>query len=399
MSCRVVVITPWHGETAHLLDGYRRAWQRATVVTVDNATPAATRLILASQHAAGDGVYLRNDANVGFAAANNQGYAAACALDPDVIVYANSDTVGESWLVDLIASDVTRDDALYGPALGHQLVAGRWLPYLEGWCIAATPAAWNRLVLPLIGRDGPWDAGAYPGPYWEDNDLCWRAMHAGMSLVHTRWPIQHLGGQSAGPLLRHAASFERNRAAFAAAVLAWAEHREPPPAEHPYWRWLAHASDMRHHLPWLAARAEGVCVELGCSQGVSAAALLWGVEQRGGQVVSVSTDDVAHLYPDRSAWSLIRGDSTDERTLAAFRERVREPINLLLLDSQHTYAHVGRELALWSPLVRRGGVIAVHDTEFAPGVRRAVEEFAAQRTWPVTFVLPDFGLGILEVPA
>lgn len=397
MSRRVAVVTPWHGDTAHLLEGYRRAWQRAIIISVDNATPYATRMQLVAQHAAGDGVYLRNPTNVGFAAANNQGCAAALAQEPDVIVFANSDTAGEPWLVDLIAGDVIRDDALYGPALGAQLVAGRWLPYLEGWCIAGTPAAWRKLTLPLRGHDGPWDADAYPGPYWEDNDLCWRALQAGISLVQTNWPIQHLGGRSAGPLVQHGASFEQNRATFAARVLAWADRQPPPLRDHPYWHWLSQPSDMRHHLPWLAASAEGVCVELGCDRGVSAAALLWGVERRGGTVISVSTDDVARLYADRPAWRFLRGDSTDERTLAAFREQIREPISLLLLDSRHTYAHVGRELALWSPLVRRGGLIAVHDTEYAPGARRAVAEFAERRAWPLTFVLPDFGLGILEV--
>jgi hypothetical protein len=73
-----------------------------------------------------------------------------------------------------------------------------------------------------LSTPGPWDAHAYPGPYWEDNDICLRALAQDIALIQTQWPIQHKGGRSAGPLVTHGDTFERNRATFAARVgQAW----------------------------------------------------------------------------------------------------------------------------------------------------------------------------------
>ena len=59
---------------------------------------------------------------------------------------------------------------------------------------------------------------------------------------------------------------------------------------------------------------------------------------------------------------LIRGDSHDSRTL----ERVKkilggEELDFLFIDGDHTYEGVRRDFEMYSPLVRRGGVVAFHD--------------------------------------
>jgi len=59
---------------------------------------------------------------------------------------------------------------------------------------------------------------------------------------------------------------------------------------------------------------------------------------------------------------LVRGDSHDPGTL----ERVREilggqELDFLFIDGDHTYEGVKRDFEMYSPLVRRGGVIAFHD--------------------------------------
>jgi len=206
------VVTCWYGETADLVGDYLRAVGGADqIVTVDNATPYATMIALRSWHEGkSPHRYVRNADNVGFAAGNNQGYGLA---DRDVIVFLNSDIAGAPDLPAIIANDV-RDGYLYGPSLGQHLVYGRWIPYLEGWCVAATRATWDRLILP--GERGPWAATAMPGLYWEDNDICLRALQAGIGLVQTVWPIEHKGGMSAGPLPHHAETYEANRAVFVA---------------------------------------------------------------------------------------------------------------------------------------------------------------------------------------
>lgn len=239
----VGIITPWMGGLDLLVD-YAAAIQGAhEVVTVDNGSDEATARAL---EAAG-GTYLRNDTNAGFAAANNQGYAASTA---DIIVFLNSDVAGDARFVRAVLADV-KDGALYGPSLQQQLVYGMWLPYIEGWCVATTRATWDRIKPHLFNwtlakqqgawdelqrqlaertekgpllQPGPWDAENYPGPYWEDNDLCLRALQAGISLVQTQWPITHKGGRTAGAIIKHGETFERNRATFAArARQVWEE--------------------------------------------------------------------------------------------------------------------------------------------------------------------------------
>lgn len=222
----ISIVTPFLNGI-DLLPDYEHATQGAQLVIVDNGSDEETRAALQTLPAE-RGVVIRNEANVGFAAANNQGYAQTTG---DVIVFLNSDIAGDpSWLK-LVADDV-KDGALYGPGLGVQLVYGIRVPYIEGWCVAATRKTWERLQIETphvlvagangirAGHYGPWDSVHFEGPYWEDNDLCLRAMQSGISLNATQWPIQHKGGRSAGPLVKHGDTFERNRATFASRVKA-----------------------------------------------------------------------------------------------------------------------------------------------------------------------------------
>ncbi len=207
----ISIVTPFLNGLDLLAD-YEQATIGAELILIDNGSDPATADALASLPAE-RGKVIRNETNIGFAAANNQGYAAATG---DIIIFLNSDIAGDPLWLKYVADDV-KDGALYGPSLNRQLVYGIWLPYIEGWCIAATRATWRRLFDPGTSI-GPWDNWSYPGPYWEDNDLCYRAMEQNISLVQTQWPIQHKGGRSAGPIVKHGATFERNRATFAARV-------------------------------------------------------------------------------------------------------------------------------------------------------------------------------------
>ena len=215
------IITPFAGPTAPLIADYFAAVQGChEVIIVDNACDAPTASALQEMCGQLSGAYIRNDTNQGFAAANNQGYAKATG---DAIMFLNSDIAAAPGWLGVVQHDV-RASGLYGPSLGHQLVYGEGWPYIEGWCIVAMREAWDGLLLdPMDALPyGPWDADIYPDPYWEDNDLCLRAMQVGIRLVQTRWAndrmLIHKGGQTAGALIKHGASFERNRATFAARV-------------------------------------------------------------------------------------------------------------------------------------------------------------------------------------
>jgi predicted O-methyltransferase YrrM len=74
---------------------------------------------------------------------------------------------------------------------------------------------------------------------------------------------------------------------------------------------------------------------------------------------------------DRQTVKLMQADSHDPRTL----ERVRglfcgAPVDLLLIDGDHEYGGVKNDFEMYAPLVRPGGLIAVHD--IVPGHHEAV---------------------------
>lgn len=222
---KISIVTPFYGSNSlELMPDFERATIGAELILIDNGSDLETAQALASLPTE-RGMVIRNESNLGFAAANNQGYAHATG---DIIVFLNSDVAGDPAWLKLVADDV-KDGALYGPSVQRQLVYGIWLPYVEGWCIAATRATWDRLhtfngpaSFLANSQGGPWDALAYPGPYWEDTDLCFRALEQNISLIPTTWPVQHKGGRSAGPIVKHGDTFERNRATLAARVKsAW----------------------------------------------------------------------------------------------------------------------------------------------------------------------------------
>ncbi len=212
---KISIITPFL-DGLDLLADFEAATLGAELILIDNGSDPATADALANLPAE-RGKVIRNETNIGFAAANNQGYAHATG---DIIVFLNSDIAGDPvWLK--YAADDVKDGALYGPSVQRQLVYGLWLPYIEGWCIAATRKTWERLRLrpsELHAQPGPWDALQFQGPYWEDNKLCFDAFELDISLIQTTWPIQHKGGRSAGPIVKHGDTFERNRSTFAARV-------------------------------------------------------------------------------------------------------------------------------------------------------------------------------------
>ena len=163
-----------------------------------------------------------------------------------------------------------------------------------------------------------------------------------------------------------------------------------------YQQHLATQSDIQHHLPLLFSLARGNVVELGTRSGVSTAALLAGVERRGGTVVSVDIDPAcAKVAEGHPQWSFICADS---RHPGLPEESGGGQIDLLFIDTEHQYEITQAELALWADYVRPGGHICLHDPETFPGVRRAVQEFCTARDWPVTFVLPCHGMAVIERP-
>lgn len=392
-------ITPWHGETAHLLPEYINAVQGGKVVVIDNATPADTMDALGDAARQHDWYIISNRENVGFAPANNQGWklVQSLAADKDVVCFLNSD-VRASGLATALEGNV-RNGGLYGPSLARQLVLGRWLPYLEGWCISATVQTWQRLE----NDDGTVWPEEYATAYWEDNALSLRALDNGIDLVHLQLPVQHLGGQSSGGIEKMGEVLERNRAIFVEDARWIIKHSKPPemtPVRQRYLRELQTDSDIRHHLPLLYSYGGMLTVELGTRSGVSTAAFLASAEHRGGHVVSIDIADVSNLYRGHPQWTCIQGDSRHPELPKMVQDVHKDPINTLLIDTEHTYEQVTAELLLWAPYVRPGGTILCHDTETFPGVRAAIDDWIAGEAplgTSVVYVLPNNGMGVITL--
>lgn len=389
-------ITPWHGETKHLLPEYIKAVHGASVVVIDNRTPTATMTEL--EVAAKDyGWHLiSNTENVGFAPANNQGWQLVLSLAPDtdIVCFMNSD-VRADGLVEALQGNVC-DGGLYGPSLARQLVLGRWLPYLEGWCIAATVRTWR-----LLGSH-PWPE-EYAPAYWEDNALSLRAIAKNDVLVHLQLPVQHLGGQSGG-IENMGEVLERNRALFVEKARQMLDSKKKPvmtPVRQRYLRELQTDTDIRHHLPLLYSHGGGLVVELGTRSGVSTSAFLAAAELRGGHVVSIDLADVSALYRGHPHWTCIQGDSRHTSLPTMIRDaHDNKLIDVLLIDTDHTYEQVTAELLLWAQHVRHSGIILCHDTETFPGVRAAIDDWIDSEApfgTTVTYVLPNNGMGIITL--
>jgi cephalosporin hydroxylase len=103
-----------------------------------------------------------------------------------------------------------------------------------------------------------------------------------------------------------------------------------------------------------------------------------------GEVVTIDIEE----YPDRPAHSRIsylHGSSTSSPIIEAVRKRTEEKKSILIiLDSDHSMAHVRQEMELYAPLVTIGSYLIVEDTningnpvlpESGPGPNEAIGEY------------------------
>jgi len=104
-----------------------------------------------------------------------------------------------------------------------------------------------------------------------------------------------------------------------------------------------------------------------------------------GEVVSVDLRPVSSAFPVHPRVTYIGGrSSTDPKVLAEVRSRVEGKRTMVVLDSDHSSAHVLRELELYSPLVSPGLYLVVEDTATdtyfgkADGPTGAVRDFLAK---------------------
>jgi len=170
-------------------------------------------------------------------------------------------------------------------------------------------------------------------------------------------------------------------------------------AQHNYsyhFQWLGrpiiqHPQDMLAVQQILWQVQPDLVIETGVARGGSLiyyASLLELIAQCGGpeqaKVLGIDIDIRAHnhaaitQHPMAKRIELLQGSSTDARLFSEVKQRASQSQRIVvLLDSNHTHAHVLQELERYAPLVTKGSYCVVFDTI----IEDLPETFSAKRNW------------------
>jgi len=145
---------------------------------------------------------------------------------------------------------------------------------------------------------------------------------------------------------------------------------------------LAHLCEMARNAP------EGMCIEIGVYRGSSLAALA--IARKGmGKIIGVddwSYPDPPNLH-DRALDTLNFFGVTVELMSMTSEEAARivdGPFAFIHIDADHTLKAARQDIALWTPKLMSGGVIAFHDYGRSRDdiqVKQAVDEWQAREPW------------------
>lgn len=173
------------------------------------------------------------------------------------------------------------------------------------------------------------------------------------------------------------------------------------------WRRAQHGSDISDHLPRLyelASLKHVKVIELGVRSGDSTSAFLTAAEENDGEVWSVDVAEpwVPTEWRDLPFWYVTVGNDLE------VSDRLPDLVDVVFIDTSHTYGQTKAELELYAGKVKSGGVIVLHDTELEhpadspesdPSfpVAVAVREFSEARGLSVEWVSGCYGLAIITV--
>jgi cephalosporin hydroxylase len=148
---------------------------------------------------------------------------------------------------------------------------------------------------------------------------------------------------------------------------------------------LKYPSDLWVYQEIISETLPELIIETGTWHGGSALYLATICDALGhGRVVTIDTDPAEPL-PEHPRIGYVRGSSTDAATVAQVRDLTSEASSVMaILDSDHSEAHVSRELSIYSELVTPGCYLIVEDTnvnghpvlrQHGPGPGEAVTKF------------------------
>lgn len=156
-----------------------------------------------------------------------------------------------------------------------------------------------------------------------------------------------------------------------------------------YEYYLVNWSDIMDHLPRLKDRAHGNCMEIGVRHGASTSALLTGLEEHQGHLISFDIVDHSRPFREHPQWTIHYLNSVTDAE--GIKKLIPDHLDLLFIDGDHAYESVISDLHNYGPRADR---ILLHDTEAEefPGVRRAVKEFVDETGRPVDWHSKSYGM-------
>lgn len=162
--------------------------------------------------------------------------------------------------------------------------------------------------------------------------------------------------------------------------------------------------DIGEHLPLLSMLITEFnlkeIVELGTRNGNSSLTLLAAAKASGGRVLSMDIQP-CELAQSRVAsaglsdvWTFRQIDD-----LSVPDAEIPAPIDLLFIDTLHTYSQLTAELKKYTPRLRNGSWIAIHDYVSFPGMTKAVRDFVRSRPDSLAFYpfANQNGLALIKV--
>lgn len=169
------------------------------IIIVDNASTDDTLKEISKY----DLLHIRNEKNLGFAAAVNLGINQASS---NYIMILNNDIkFGDeyaNWFLSLPEFIEKNQDGLIGPTAGYvdpktfdfkyeTHDASKPINYMSGWCLMAHKDVWKQ----LDAGKGPFDEQTF-FLYYEDTDLGFRALKQNLKFHIIETPLKHIGKQT-----------------------------------------------------------------------------------------------------------------------------------------------------------------------------------------------------------
>lgn len=165
-------------------------------------------------------------------------------------------------------------------------------------------------------------------------------------------------------------------------------------------------TDIHQHLLMLYGLVTSIkakiVIELGVNTGESTVAILEAVAATGGKLYSVdiiprpATEAMLKSYGLTGPWEFtVANDLEYIKTWP--KDRMAD---LIFIDTSHEYEQTRKEIEVYEPILRPGGIMVFHDTvSFYDGVQKPINEFLKTRKhWPYENRTHCNGLGILRKP-